>query len=538
MADDSDTSSDEYTKYTNNDSEYSSDDTDYEDQTPCPQNPFSFGNPAPAPTLPRRVCECKRCYQVRNSKSRPGPEDVIAAYYERNHDYCARREHRKQESTWRNRHVVLTHRGFQVSFPEPMEPQPSSRQYRHAHPDEEVAENDEKMRQLVAQGMWSDEIQKHYTNLIDDFKYGEVRSQLETAPSTAFPRHEMLVAASFTSSIAILESHLWCAPLACVRIISLAIPLQCADPAAFVSKSKSKAMALAPASSVFTETTEPQRAKLLAYSGIAGKLAARLFGRCGPVNCGSGNGCNGNNNRTFQKSAFVLMQRVHSLQTCEILTDNRYWFDGSFHRPLKEIDQATPIRELIAEFRELYHGCIADLKCVAVKYKRGFIGVDEIHSDQIFGRFYSLLILCIKRLMNLRNKSENLDEPEETTMKRTNRIMKFVAEFPDVYHADVARVFGLSAMKLRISTRGTQLRLASQGCYSAFLSFAVSEPRMVDAFLAPEIGNRYGGIMDGSDCENHISSRHRVFGGELLKKYRHHIPRTAEVLADMCRNNL
>lgn len=495
---------------------------------------------------PHVLCECKACYQKNNHEDLPEAQaqDVIIAYHERNYDYWidptpnqeipetpedrAHYERHMRDHIRCNRHVILTHRGFRVSFPEPLG---ISSQYRHSCPEDEASENDEKMRQLVVQGLWSDEIQTGYTNLIDDFKYSEAHSHWETTPRMAFPRHDMLVAAAFTSSIAILEKQLWRAPLKCLRISAFAIPpFDCMDRAAFMSKSKSKAMTLAPASSVFTETTEQQRSKLIAYAGIAGKLIAQLFANCG------GASLHYHRTQSIQNSAFTMTQRVHSLATSEILMDNRYWYRGGFCKPGVEIeaqDEAVnamspmPVQEMIAEFRELYCDHLADMKCAAFQYKKGLVNIDEIRSDPIKMRFYSVMVRCLKQLMHL----------DRGHMVRSNRIMEFIAEFPDIFHKDMARMYGLSAMKLRKFTRETQLRLASEGSYCAFLSFAASEPQMVDAFLAPEVGTRYGGVYSVSDRENHVSSRDRVFG-ELLKTHRHHIPRTAEVVGDICRSHV
>lgn len=495
---------------------------------------------------PHVLCECKACYQRSNCHAEAC--DVIAAYHERNYEYCidpspnqefletpedrAHYERHMREQTRCNRHVILTYRGFRVSFPEPLG---ASWHYRHSCPEDETSENDEKMRQLVVQGLWSDEIKMGYINLIDDFKYSEAQSYWEKTPHTAFPRHKMLVAAAFTSSIAVLERQLWCGPVKYVR--------GCMDPVV-MSKSKSKAMTLAPASSIFTETTEQQRSKLLAYAGIAGKLIVQLFANCGALHC-----------QTIRNSAFTMTQRVHSLMTCEILMDNRYWCRGRFCKSEFEIEASAhadaanahaadaadadsvmppipipppmPLQEMIAEFRELYHNHIADMKCAALKYRKGYVNLHQLRLDPIKTRFYSLMLQCMKMLMCL---DKNRD-----FMKRSNRVMEFIAEFPEIFHEDISRIFGLS--KLRMSTRETQLRLANQGSYCAFLSFAASNPRMVDAFLAPEVGTRYGGAYSVLDCENYVSTQHRVFG-ELLKTHRHHIPRTAEVMGDICRSHV
>ena len=167
-----------------NDNDNDNDDTytdDSDDDYPGHRRP-------PAPCV---LCECKACYQKNNQKNNAEVSltDVIDAYHERNYDYWidptpnqefpetpedrAHYERHLREQTRCNRHVVLTHRGFRVSFPEPFG---GSSQYRHSCPEDKVSENDEKMHQLVVQGLWNDEIQKGYTNLIDDFKYSETRS--------------------------------------------------------------------------------------------------------------------------------------------------------------------------------------------------------------------------------------------------------------------------------------------------------------------------------------------------------------------------
>ena len=507
------------------------DDFDFEDCTPCPV----LGSSSSA--QPRIQCECKKCYKSRHRSEGPGVgpmnEVVIAAYQERNYDYwfgAARRNRHTdpdqiRELIRRNRHFVLAYRGFCVSFPEPVDVL-SSRDYRNPSCEDEVAETAEKMKQLVAQGLWGESQEKHYKNLIDDFRYNE--EHCNTADDSAFPRHRALVAASFGSSVAILERKLWGIPLARTRI-SMGIPCNCADPAAFMTKSKSVAIARAPASSVFTELTARQKVKLVAYSGIAGTLAARLFGSCRKV-AGT---------TQIRYHAFQMVQRAHSTQACEVLMDNRYRYNGSFPRMTiagAGSDPNPSIKDARAELRELYPRCIDDLRHKAVQYSRGFIDIDEIHANPTFERMYSLMIFCVKYLMNLRNKSNDPNLPEDSSFKRTVRIMKFIAEFPGLYEFDIARVFGLSSMKLRTATRGTQLRLASQGCYAALLSFAVLEPRMIDDYLAPEVSSRYGGWLgaDSHVAHNHVASRNKIFG-ELLKKYRHHIPRTADVDGDICR---
>jgi hypothetical protein len=88
-------------------------------------------------------------------------------------------------------------------------------------------------------------------------------------------------------------------------------------------------------------------------------------------------------------------------------------------------------------------------------------------------------------------------------------------------------------LRLYVATIEAQLRLAKEGCYAAMLSFAKVEPRMVDAFLCPVIATKYGGL-SAKDKYNNVASKDEVLG-PLLLKYRHHIPRTAHVIGDVCR---
>jgi hypothetical protein len=299
----------------------------------------------------------------------------------------------------------------------------------------------------------------------------------------------------------------------------------CADPSSFLTRVKAISIAHKPASSIFTETTARQRAKILAYSGIAGSIISRLCRGCANV-AGTA--------RIRRQHAFKMTQRIHSSQACEILMDNRYHYDGAFSGTDATI---VCIKCARAELRELYPRCIQELKYKATQYRRGDIDICEMRSNPNFIRIYSLLIFCTKYLINIRrNKMEDPDKPQDTSIKRPIRIMKFIAEFPGLYDFDVARAFGSATMHFRNAAIGSQLRLVNQGVYAALLSFAVVEPGMVDAYLAPDVSSKYGGIEGLACAENHIASRNKIFGGELLKKYRHHIPRTADALRDVCRN--
>lgn len=439
-------------------------------------------------------CLCKSCGggKTREPRRRPGAS---------------------HEPGRQNRFVVMAHRGFRVSFPDPEYRPEDQDQDRDAdeEADEEAAEkksNAKKLQQLIAQGLWGDERARYYTNLIDDFKY-----QVEDDSRSAFPRHHALIATAFGSSVSILESaHLWASPIARLRIFA---PIWDWDS----MKMKSKAFAMAPASSVFTETSHRQRIKLVVYSGLSGILCARLFGNC-HTQFGA----------RLQKLAFEIMRRTHSSHTSEMLVDNHYCTT-----PPKtdcRFDMMMSLKAARAELRILYSECIDELKTKARQYRCGRIDKREIHLDERFEKMHSLMMLCSRRLLTPNNFIDPVDlmkpKHKSGSCEYIARIMKFVTEFSGLYDKDVVRLYGSSIVRFRNTIIVSQIRLASQGCYAALLAFAAFEPRMIDEHIAPEIGG----------CQNtHIPSRHKTFG-KLLQMYRHHIPRTADVLKNVCRHYL
>jgi hypothetical protein len=120
--------------------------------------------------------------------------------------------------------------------------------------------------------------------------------------------------------------------------------------------------------------------------------------------------------------------------------------------------------------------------------------------------------------------------------QRTKRIIRMIAEFSEMLSPDI--VFIMKTTRLAYTVKNTQIRLSTDGCYMAFLTFSKLEPSMIDDMLAPIIGTRYAGILDEPNTRaNWISSKDRVFGS-LMLKHRNHIPRMANVYSVICRHNL
>ena len=487
------------------------------------------------------ICRCKRCFNSQQPKNN-------MEYNERNKNAWRARDARDSahpeascklaaEMESRLRHTVMEHGGFRVSFP--------GLNCGYEKPgDEEAekeAEKERKTQKCIENGLWNDEVKQRYVQLIDDFNTRHDFEKLKRI-GAAFPRFSALVGAACHSSQLLLcrpsGNYAWHA-----RVTrSLA-----------VANRYSLSNAVLPASSVFTETTQTQRNRLLAFSGITGMLISRLLlcGKIGTYDVPS------HYAETLAKCAIITTRRAHSMNACEIVADNRYIFPfqglngpsiqpppppppkRSYKDVLSGCKPAKPVPasfiELLAELRELYPATISKVMVVA-RQVQGGLSIDAINSNEQFTRLHDLKIILGKRLMDLRNEAENPDDLNDTQFKRSVRIMRFMAEFPQLFSHEFSRLFGMSSLRLRVATIEAQLRLARQGCYAAILSFAAVEPRMMDAFLCPVINTQYGGI-DRTHWDNHIHSSDEVFG-PLLLKHGHHIPRTADVIDDVCRKTM
>jgi hypothetical protein len=422
----------------------------------------------------------------------------------------------------------MNHGGFCVSFPE-------------LDMDAVEENKNERKRQkckCIENGdIWNDQVKQRYryVQLIDDFNTYNNFENIKRI-GAAFPRFSALVGASCHSSQLLLCNptghYAWHARV---------------NRSLTGANRYSFSNAVLPASSVFTETTKMQRNRLLAFSGISGMVISRLLlsGKIGTYNVPS------HYAETLAKYAIITTRRAHSMNACEIVADNRYTFPFQgmqepppFLKPTPSYKDVlsvykslkpTSYIELLAELRQLYPATISKVMAVA-RQVQGGLSINAINSNEQFIRLHNLKIICGKRLMNMRNESENPHELKDSQFKRSVRIMRFAAEFPQLFSHEFSRVFGMSSLRLRVATIEAQLRLARQGCYAAILSFAAVEPRMMDAFLCPVINTNYGGI-DISHWDNHIHSSDEVFG-PLLLKHGHHIPRTADVIGDVCRKTM
>lgn len=504
-----------------------------------------------------KQCECRDCWlnhqshmnqSLRAANDSAEVSDLInLAYNERNqHAWHVRnvRDAADPEASCkfaselerRLRHPVMEHRGFCVSFSGlNIGLDVDWSLYSYESPMQECDYCERKTQKCIENGLWNDEVRQRYVQLIDDFK---TRTCIENIYNVgaAFPRFHALVSAACRSSQLLL-----CQPYSWNQRVN-----------EIITKSRvnlsSVSKAILPASSVFTETTGAQRVRLLEFSGMTGKLITRMM-------CGMSGKLGGAyeipNHRAvaLTKYAVVATRRVHCTNACEILVGNRYVIDASAirhahdgvstkKRTYREVLAGNPIRkttylEALSELRILYATQISNLMTVA-KQVQGGLSIDvAINSNDQFLRLNDLRILCGKRLINMRNEAEDLNAPEDDQFQISTRMMRFIAEFPKLLSYDISRLFGTSSLRLYVASIEAQLRLAKQGCYAAMLSFAAIEPRMVDAFLCPVIATTYGGVSEKAKY-NHVASKDEVLG-PLLLKYRHHIPRTAHVIGDVCR---
>jgi hypothetical protein len=492
----------------------------------------------------RVQCECTNCWLHQN---RANPhvraanhiskvsELVNMAYDERNRNAWHGRDMRDASDTEtsrnfeamvesRLRHTVMEHGGFCVSF---SGLDIAWTPYGYSDTDEE------RTQRCVELGLWNDTVRQRYVQLIDDFNTFTCIQNIHRV-GTSFPRfHALITAACHSSQLLLCQPYSWNC-----RVNDIIMKNR-------VNSSFSNAFL--PASSVFTETTGEQRLRLLEFSGMTGKLITRMMcgmsGRLGTYEIPSYRAI------ALTKYAVSVTRRVHCTNACEILVGNRYVIHDSAvrrsqdgvstkRRTYQEVLAGKRTRrstylEALDELRMLYPAHISNLMATA-KQVQGGMSIDVVvNSNDNFLRMNDLKNLCGRRLLNMRNEAEDLNAPEDDQFKKTVRIMRFVAEFPKLFSYEISRLFGTASLRLYAATIQAQMRLAKQGCYAAMLSFAASEPRMVDAFLCPAIATTSGGFSARAKY-NHVASRDEVLG-PLLLKYRHHIPRTAHVVGDVCR---
>ncbi len=501
-------------------------------------------------------CECTDCWlnhqsdmnmnqRLRAANDSAEVSDLInLAYNERNqHSWHVRnvRDEADPEASCkfaselesRLRHPVMEHRGFCVSFSRlDIGLDVDWSLYSYESPMQECDYRERKTQKCIETGLWNDTVRQRYVQLIDDFK-----THIENIFSVgaAFPRfHALISAACRSSQLLLCQPYSWNQRANYVMTKSLV-------------NLSSVSKALSPASSVFTEIAGAQRVRLLEFSGMTGKLITRMMcgmsGRLGTYEIPNYLAV------ALTKYALHTTRRVHCTNACEILVGNRYIIHESAirhaqggvstkKRTYRDVIAGKPARrttylEALSQLRILYDTQISNLMTVA-KQVQGGLSVDlAVNSNDQFLRLNDLKIVCGRRLMNMRNEAEDLTAPEDDQFQISTRTMRFVAEFPKLFSYEISRLFGAASLRLYVATIEAQLRLAKQGCYAAMLSFAKLEPRMVDAFLCPIIARKYGGLSE-KDKYNHVASKDEVLG-PLLLKYRHHIPRTAHVVGDVCR---
>ena len=494
----------------------------------------------------RIQCECTDCWllqqndsnrRLRAANQSSEVSDLVNSAYNKRNQYAWRERDMRDASDpeasrkfeaiveSRLRHTVMEHRGFCVSF---SGMDIAWTPYGHQDPHEL------KTQGCIEAGLWNDTVRQRYVQLIDDFKTHTCIENIFNV-GAAFPRfHALISAACRSSQLLLCQPYSWNQRANYVMTKSLV-------------NLSSVSKALSPASSVFTEIAGSQRVRLLEYSGITGKLITRMMcgmsGRLGTYEIPNYLAV------ALTKYALHTTRRVHCTNACEILVGNRYIIHESAirhsqggvstkNRTYREVLHGKPARrttylESLSQLRILYATQISNLMAAA-KQVQGGMSIDAaVNSNDHFLRMNDLKIICGRRLMNMRNEAEDLNAPEDDQFQISTRTMRFIAEFPKLFSYEISRLFGAASLRLYVATIEAQLRLAKQGCYAAMLSFAKLEPRMVDAFLCPIIARKYGGLSE-KDKYNHVASKDEVLG-PLLLKYRHHIPRTAHVIGDVCR---
>jgi hypothetical protein len=205
----------------------------------------------------------------------------------------------------------------------------------------------------------------------------------------------------------------------------------------------------------------------------------------------------------------------------------------------------VPINQARRLLRGVYYDghTLASLKKDIVDFKRGKISADVIYNNQSYRYLYTYWYNCLSESMSyhkltvIERRKKCL--PRESMFQKTKRIIRIITEFSEMLSPDI--VFIMKTNRLAYVIKNTQLRLSKDGCFAAFLAFSKLEPLMVDDMMAPIIGTQYTGIEqipeNNNITTNWIPSKDRVFG-DLMLKYREHLPKTANVSKVICRHNL
>ena len=310
-------------------------------------------------------------------------------------------------------------------------------------------------------------------------------------------------------------------------------------------------------------TTAYQKHHLVSMSGLAGLLIARWTGVTG---------ARAHTIKTAKKHAEITAKYTHSVLACEFLVSNRYYRDlphllvsslstivGNDNSTLRftRMTPADVTPEIVAatktELIETYTAQIDRLLDAVKQYKRGFMGIQAIRSDPEFTRLMCAYWRYCNQVTKLHQTFEQNrydsgdsdgysdgddrgdgDRSERFATRRfllASNVCSVVAMVPQLYNYDIVHLFdGASQGYARYvkTAKFTLVRLSNDGLTTAFLSFAVIEPQMVTAEMAPKHGTKYVTTSILS-CANHIPSRDPLFGA-LRVKHRALIPRTADAV--------
>lgn len=335
-----------------------------------------------------------------------------------------------------------------------------------------------------------------------------------------------------------------------------------------------------------------QKHHLVTISGLCGLLTARLFNTGHTKRSMTSRhvvgGVSVSNYDAPEHLALVLnrwahftSRYIHSALTSELLIGNRYYRNIAQHSSLNTpigniskkytlLSEPSPSDMAVAkqELCQVYNSTIERLTHTVKQYKRGFMNLATIHSDPQFERLLTLFWDYANKVMKCQNEFEkcvfpgiyenkqyadDVDEAyenmylvasrrffEQKNAKRflvVSDVSELCALVPRLYDYDVVHLF--DSVKQTYArfvgvVKETLVRLANDGLTSAFLSFAAIQPDMVTSDFAPKHATKYQHLCLKS-CANHIPSSHPVYGA-LRVQYREHIPRTADVVENISRD--
>ena len=244
--------------------------------------------------------------------------------------------------------------------------------------------------------------------------------------------------------------------------------------------------------------------------------------------------------RATLKRVDLIARFISSALACEYLVGNRYYRNLPIIIAHSTSNVCTAnlsnVEVTTATLQTLYDDNIDRLEACVEQYTRGNVSLESLRADpefvKMFDSFWRLGIQWMRASASNSGNADSADNKTAAKIITTRKLFEDQYRFSRLFQYDIAHIFdnsNFSYVSFVRSSKETQLRLCNEGLTVALLTFAAIEPRMVTAEIAPKLGQTYL-TFNLSSAANHVQSSDPLLG-ELLTKYRQHIPRANALYA-------